>query len=512
MRALANIHRAAQQELRGKAVTCLLLIILADFLFYDHTLGWTGALFGLGLVLVVLGHNSRIIQAPSAAITLPLMLGLISALIESPDILPITFFALGIAFLGISRNYTRLTNGLTWTKRVLSFVLLTVFRIFSDVEAARRYGKRRPNHDRTTVAFRNWLLPFVLSLVFIVLFAVANPVIDDWIDQIDWRELRELFSIKRIAFWFATMIFCWAVIRPRLRLPLRPDVEEKLDRSPAFYEDFIRAGAVYRALFVFNALFLVQTGLDVTYLYGLSELPDGMTFAEYAHRGAYPLIATALLAALFVLVALRPGSVTERIPFIRMLVYVWIAQNVFLVLSSVWRLSLYVEEYSLTYLRVAAFIWMVCVAAGLVWIKLRLVYAKSGELLINVNLITVASILYICCFLKFGGFIADYNVAHSREISGTGQPLDLGYLRQIGVDALPAVQTFLDQREDVTTKSMTAAQYEARWINEVNNGVTDWRAWTYRLYRLSGHIDRSAPIRNRLAEGGNGWMVEPRQE
>ena len=56
-----------------------------------------------------------------------------------------------------------------------------------------------------------------------------------------------------------------------------------------------------RSLILFNALFAVQTVLDLIYLWGGASLPDGMSHAEYAHRGAYPLVATALLAAAFVL-------------------------------------------------------------------------------------------------------------------------------------------------------------------------------------------------------------------
>ena len=45
-----------------------------------------------------------------------------------------------------------------------------------------------------------------------------------------------------------------------------------------------------------NALFALQTAMDMTYLWGGVALPDRMTYASYAHRGAYPLIVTALLA------------------------------------------------------------------------------------------------------------------------------------------------------------------------------------------------------------------------
>ena len=62
---------------------------------------------------------------------------------------------------------------------------------------------------------------------------------------------------------------------------------------------------------------------------------------------------------------MRPGSDAERSPLMRALVFLWVGQNVLLVVSSILRLDLYVEIYLLTYWRVAAFIWMLIVAAGL---------------------------------------------------------------------------------------------------------------------------------------------------
>ena len=137
--------------------------------------------------------------------------------------------------------------------------------------------------------------------------------------------------------------------------------------------------AILRALLVFNLMFAVQTVLDAAYLWGGVALPDGMSYASYAHRGAYPLIVTALLAAGFVLAAMRPGSATSNDGLIRWLVYLWVAQNIVLVISSILRLDLYVGIYALTYWRVAAFIWMGLVAAGLVLIIARIAGGKSNR-------------------------------------------------------------------------------------------------------------------------------------
>ena len=129
--------------------------------------------------------------------------------------------------------------------------------------------------------------------------------------------------------------------------------------------EFFSAATILRSLILFNLLFAVQTILDVVYLWGNAALPADITYAAYAHRGAYPLIVTALLAAGFVLIAMRPGGAAEQSTVIRPLVYLWVAQNVMLVISSILRLDLYVQIYLLTYWRIAAFIWMLLVAIGL---------------------------------------------------------------------------------------------------------------------------------------------------
>ena len=135
-----------------------------------------------------------------------------------------------------------------------------------------------------------------------------------------------------------------------------------------------------RSLILFNALFALQSGLDLVYLWGGAALPDGMSHAEYAHRGAYPLIVTALLAAGFVLIAMRRGGPAEQSRLIRPLVLAWIGQNVLLVISSIFRLDLYVAAFSLTYLRLAAFIWMGLVAAGLLLILIQIMLRKPDFL------------------------------------------------------------------------------------------------------------------------------------
>lgn len=252
---------------------------------------------------------------------------------------------------------------------------------------------------------------------------------------------------------------------------------------------FLGPSAILRSLILFNLLFAAQSVLDGIYLWGHVALPDNLTYAWYAHRGAYPLIATALLAAAFVLVAMRPGGPAEKSKVIRPLVYLWVGQNVLLVASSILRLDLYVDVYMLTYWRIAAFIWMGLVALGLILIVARIVLDRSNEWLVSINLIALAVVLYGCSLVKFDAFIANYNVAHSREASGNGVQIDINYLLTLGPQALPAIDKAIMLRPD-NPESCLVSRRE-RLVEQQRQDLA-WRSWGFRNWRLQRRLDTQA--------------------
>ncbi len=200
-----------------------------------------------------------------------------------------------------------------------------------------------------------------MSCVFLLLFASANPLIEKWLSAANLAKLTEYLSAPRILFWLLVLCLVWPFIHQRWHRTRASAAHPALAIGAG---EFLSTATVLRSLILFNLLFAVQTVLDIVYLWGNVALPADITYASYAHRGAYPLILTALLAAGFVLVAMRPGGPAEQINVIRPLVYLWVAQNVMLVISSILRLDLYVQIYLLTTWRIAAFIWMLLVAHG----------------------------------------------------------------------------------------------------------------------------------------------------
>jgi hypothetical protein len=233
-------------------------------------------------------------------------------------------------------------------------------------------------------------------MIFLALFSSGNPLIEYRLMQINLRVLFNFLDFQRIALWLLVICAIWPLILRRIRrIPNQaPESSSTVATEPSDFDYLFGVQAMLRSLVLFNALFALQTGLDLVYLWGGATLPDGLSHAEYAHRGAYPLIVTALLAAGFVLIAMRPGGPAEKSRLIRPLVLAWTGQNILLVLSSILRLDLYVAAYSLTYLRLAAFIWMGLVAAGLLLMLIQMMLKKPNSWLVTANAATLALVLY----------------------------------------------------------------------------------------------------------------------
>ena len=242
-------------------------------------------------------------------------------------------------------------------------------------------------------AFAGMVIRVALSLVFLGLFAIANPVVSDWLSRAfnqfgDFlSNFTDYISLSRILLWYGAAFAIWGLLRYRPRRVRRaPMIRESLGYQPVNDDparvhplrqaaDLKRGvlaledsppvevapqpeqehastlinwltrqyqGLIVRSLVMMNAVFALQLILDSRYLVLGQPLPEGMSYAQYAHRGAYPLIFTALFAAAMVLAVFRPGGIAERSFWARRLVLLWIAQNVLLVVSAVWRLGGYV--------------------------------------------------------------------------------------------------------------------------------------------------------------------------
>lgn len=423
-----------------------LLVALADVLFLDHPPGVSLAVFACALAGVV-----WFLLARRAGLIGPAVLLVLSALpvVEYVQALSVAFL-LGGSTVALCWAVLGRYEGPSW-RRFLSVAPLLAVR---DAIEALQSGHAASRADGAVLRLlRAWGFPVGGGLILMSLMMSANPILSDWLDHL-WRfDLR----IDRILFWLGSALLIW----PVLAVAVRPELlaARSGPRQPRSLPGFgLNAGSVANALITFNLLLAVQTVMDIAFLWGNADLPDGMSHAEYAHRGAYPLLVTALLAGAFALAA-RP-FLAERRRLTRWMM-LWLGQNVLLVISSLVRLSLYVEAYGLTYLRVHAAIWMGLVVAGLCLVGWQILRGKSNRWLLLRSAALGLGVLYACCFVNFAALIARENLHHPQRY-------DEYYVCQLGPMAAAEI---------ANSPRPTGC---AAWTPQISN----WREWGFRADRV----------------------------
>lgn len=432
-------------------------LILADLLIWGFRPG-----LGLALWLCVLGGAIVLTVARTLVLDVSVKGVGILALAVIPLVEVVQFSTVMITLLGLLA-FAVFVTGDRWD---MSSLLRAVARLpgYGLIQTARDAFAMRvsvPSKGSFRGILFDWALPVGIGGIFLILFAAANPLIDKWLLLVANIDPSFLPRTERVFFWGLLAIAIWPLLRLTVMMPALTRSKHGSKRD--WRSGFLNERSVRRALVVFNLIFLAQTALDLGYLWGGVALPEDMTYAEYAHRGAYPLLATALLAGLFALMTqpyLGTGSVMRR------LLYLWIAQTVVLVISSILRLDLYVDVYGLTRLRVAAFVWMVVVALGLVLIIMQMMGRQTVgwffQRAFGLGLLAV----YLCNLVNIDGLIARHNLADDRDNDF--------YLCSLSEGAVPAIRAY-----EARTGSELCHSYRPYLTQR-----EDWREWGYRNARL----------------------------
>lgn len=445
------------------SIVLILVLLAADLLIWGFRPGLGIAVWmilaGAAVALTVYGSISR---RPLLIASCILILA-IAPLIEVVQPGTVLIALLGLFAFGVIVARNRLESGVL----LQSILRLPVYGIARNVQDILAVRVPSPRSGGLRGAVLDWALSLGLGGLFILLFAAANPVLDQWIAGLAAFPYDFTPDPDRVYFWCLIAWSIWPLLRLKQMMPQL--AQSKPARGAALRSGFVNMRSVRRALIVFNLIFAVQTVLDAGYLWGGVALPDGMSYATYAHRGAYPLLATAILAGVFALIS---QPYLGRRFDVRLLLYVWVGQTVALVISSVLRLDLYVDVYGLTRLRFSAFVWMTVVALGLVLIIMQMAGRHTIRWFLERAFGLAIMSIYLCNLVNIDGLIARHNLADPR-------PGDV-YICELGEGAVPAIRAYELRTGRVVCHSRQP-YLSARG---------DWREWGYRNARL--HLSLAA--------------------
>ncbi len=304
----------------------------------------------------------------------------------------------------------------------------------------------------------------VLALVFGSLLASGNPIFGSWTNSFFswfWDELALYFDPWRITLWFFIGLLILPLLRPAPISTGRWSWTPRLPNLPAILPTAAAIFSSGAVLVVLNLIFLVANSADAFFLWSSRTLPSGMTYSGFVHDGVNSLITTVILsAAVLTLIFQQESGVATR-RALKILATIWIAQNLFLLLSVGLRLKLYIEAYDMTVERLGVLIFLVLVAIGYGLLTIKIARDKSLPWLLSGSTLALFFVLYVTQFLNLAGWSADYNVAQWEK--DRSRKLDLGYLYELGPGAWPALRKATDEG------AVSTCWYEDRNDNQTQN-------------------------------------------
>ncbi len=233
-------------------------------------------------------------------------------------------------------------------------------------------------------------------------------------------------------------------------------------------------------LVLVDALFAVFVALQVAYLFGGLDILDaaGLTYAEYARRGFFELLAAAALAA--AVVATLDTRVRRRSRgFVAAALGLLGLTGVTLV-SSFLRLRLYQDAYGWTELRFWVLLSIGWLAAALLALGLLVVLGRSGRLVQVLGALGVAGML-VANLVGPQGFVAARNLERAINPAlvppGGRAGLDEAYLATLGDDAVPVMVAALPDLAGADRLAVRALLEARRRQLATDPALAGWPSW-----------------------------------
>ena len=219
--------------------------------------------------------------------------------------------------------------------------------------------------------------------------------------------------------------------------------------------------------FILGVIYAMYCAIQILYLFlGIEKgLPNGAFYSEYARSGFWELLFVAIINFILVLVCMyvfsKSNILKGILTFISLCTYI-------MMLSAAYRMSIYVSQYHLTFLRVLV-LWFLLVLSLIMTGVIINIYKQTFPLFRYI--VMIVSICYTVFALSRPGYwIAEYNVAQTKNMKVE----DLTYLmRNFPEDAASAISKINPEEIDSSAVSYYDDN-EEKEVSRVKGSLYDY--------------------------------------
>jgi hypothetical protein len=448
----------------GGVIISLLTGVIGNLLFYEHPLGINIVFY---LVVICVGaltlviRFERPINPKNALLVIPVpVFGVLFSLTSSGTLWFFNTLIVGISmFLFLRFLSHQVWLGGSWRASILSAFYMGIIGwldapIFMLKLAPRwllRTNLSEAQLTRITAVVRGILITLPVIILFGLLLGSADVVFGDYLtDTLDFflpTDLETLIGqLLLVTFltWLALMGYKMMLFtEPKLggvfTIGSTPDAVASEAKQPTWQLGRIELAMLLGSI---NVLFLGFILVQAQYLFGgkANITEQGYTYAEYARRGFFEIVAVSVLVVgvVFLVRMTSPLSLKKHRWYKGVLLLMMVFTLVLLV-AAFERLRLYVEAFGYTRLRLETQVFIL----ALVIFFLVLIYETwqvETRWFFQVGLIIAIGYVLILNLLPEDHYIAEHNM---RRFERTDK-IDVFYLTQLSDDAIPAYVELLE--------------------------------------------------------------------
>ncbi|HVQ44071.1 MAG TPA: DUF4173 domain-containing protein [Candidatus Saccharimonadia bacterium] len=479
-----NVSTSPTAQTTALAGVSLALGLLFDWLFYGKIPGISVVIYVvaiMGGLFALAAYLGRRLPAPALWLLLPLGFFAAMVAVRASHLLALLNILASLALLLLVARLTfrddlRRFNLADYAK--IPFLPLKFLRPLTRTVAeffALRSAVK--NHPLAVQITRGVLLAIPVLIVFVTLFASADLVFQKYAIDAFNLKLNSTAVAQTLLVTFVTLAFTGAY-----SYIFRQPEDESPDAAPATAR--LRLGKIEIAILLgaVNVLFFLFILVQLAYLFGgLSNISgQGFTYAEYARKGFFELLAVAMVAFGMLWAADKTVAKTtagHSLAF-RLLSSALITQVILIMVSAFKRLYLYEQAYGFTTLRLYSHGFVIFLAVIFVLLLVKILRNQAENHFAFPAFITAIVFLAALNVLNPDAFIARQNLDRFHQ---TGK-LDGVYFGGLSEDALPEVKTAID---------VTTGDTKQQLIDSLatRSEPSDWQSWNLARSRAGSIID-----------------------
>jgi hypothetical protein len=436
---------------RLQLLSLIVFGILFQALFYQHGMGLNTLVFTLSVITLLFLFQKK----PQTPISILLLAGFCVATLGviighthySLVIYWIAFFLYIAAIVFPALKYVHYAP-----KVVLSASLQLTGVLFS-------LSPKQHNKGRLGAWLKFVFIPIVLFFTLLVLYAGSNTFFNKSIASI-FQYIAELFE----TFSFGRILFALFGIGIGGYFLIEELSEQLLNKHEQAHTALVRTKNTNRkikglsrlllrkqqvAIVFFVLINLMALGLnilDIKHLW-LNFSWDGGYLRDMVREGTFMLIVAILISMGITLYYLNSNLVfMKNHRLFQTLITIWLAQNMLMVISVVFRNSYYIQYFGLAYKRIFVYFFLAACVVGLVSIIYKSITYKSATYLFAVNSLSVYLICITAACFNWDAIIARYNFSHYKTSFVHYE--FLATLNNAALPYLPTDTTLLNQIDD----------------------------------------------------------------